>query len=183
MWGNAIGDKSAVIITTNGRNSTVYSPIAEDLELIGFDFWNTRFGYVGAKAGKVFRTGNSASTWVDVSAPTTSSITGYYLFAPSVLYVTGSEGYISNAFDSEVTWAEKKNTNTTEDLRDIAFFDYPTGFAIGTKGEIIWSFGGTIWENLTSLTDENLNGLAKLDSPTAIVVGDNGVIVRGTQKA
>jgi len=181
--GYAIGDKGSVIITTNGGNSTVYRPIPEDLDLIGFDFWNSGFGYVGAKSGKIFRTGNSASSWVDVSAPTTSSITGFYLFAPSVLYITGSDGYISSSFDSGVTWAEKKNSNTAEDLRDIAFFDYQTGFAIGTKGEIIWSFGGTIWENLPNLTDENLNALAKLDSTTAIVVGDNGVILRGTQKA
>lgn len=181
--GYTIGNKGSVVLTTNGGISTVYRPIPEELDLIGFDFWNNGFGYVGAKSGRMFRTGNSAASWVDVSAPTTSDITGFYLFAPSVLYVTGTDGYISSSFDSGVTWAERKESNTSEDLRDLAFFDYQFGFAIGNKGEILWSNGGTVWENLPNLTDENLNGLAKLDSTTAIVVGNKGVILRGTEKA
>ncbi|MFC5626670.1 YCF48-related protein [Algoriphagus winogradskyi] len=182
--GHIIGQQGAVYVTSNGATTVVSRPINEPLDLVGLDYWNNSFGYVGSNAGKIFRTSNSGSTWVPVPAQTAETITGFYLFAPSVLYVTGTNGYIARSFDSGGTWdAAGIQTNTTENLRDVTYFDYQVGFAMGDNGQISWTNGGNTWENLPKLTSENLNALSKLDSSTAIIVGDAGVILKSEDMA
>lgn len=182
--GHIIGHRGAVYVTSNGATSVISRPIPEAVNLIGLDYWNTAFGYVGSESGKIFRTGNSGSAWVPVSAQTTETITGFFLFATSVIYITGTNGYIARSFNSGGTWdSEGIQTNTEENLRDITYFDYQVGFAIGDNGQISWSNGGNVWENLPKLTSENLNGLSKLDSSSAVIVGDGGVILKSEDMA
>ncbi len=182
--GHIIGQKGADYITSNGATSVVYRPVPEEIDIVGLDYWNTAFGYVGSYSGKMFRTSNSGSTWVPVHAQTPETITGFYLFAPSVLYITGTNGYIARSFDSGGTWDRAGIvTNTTENLRDITFFDYQVGFAMGDNGQISWTSGGNTWENLPKLTSEDLNALAKLDSNSAVIVGNAGVILKSVDMA
>jgi photosystem II stability/assembly factor-like uncharacterized protein len=177
------GEKGQFFLTTNAAVSLTGRPLPEPLDQVSLDFWNTSFGYVSGAAGKMYRTGNSGSSWVAVPAQTTQTINGFYLFAPSVAYIAGNNGYIARSFDSGGTWDSNVATNTTENLRDITFFDFQVGFAMGDKGQISWSNGGNVWENLPKLTTENLNALAKVDSSTAIIVGDRGVILKSEDKA
>ncbi|WP_192347351.1 YCF48-related protein [Algoriphagus sp. Y33] len=182
--GHITGQKGADYVTSNGATSIVYRPLPEETDIVGMDYWSTAFGYVGVAEGKIFRTSNSGSSWASVPAQTSETITGFYLFAPSVVYVTGTGGYIARSFNSGGTWdAAGIQPNTTENLRDITFFDYQIGFAMGDNGQISWSNGGSVWENLPKLTSEKLNALSKLDSSTAIIVGDAGVILKSEDKA
>jgi photosystem II stability/assembly factor-like uncharacterized protein len=182
--GHITGQKGADYITSNGATSVVYRPVPEEIDIIGMDYWNTSFGYVGAASGKIYRTGNGGSSWVPVPAQTTETITGFYLFAPSVLYITGTNGYIARSFNSGGTWdAAGIQTNTSENLRDITYFDFQVGFAMGENGQISWTNGGNVWENLPKLTLEDLNALSKLDSNSAVIVGDAGVILKSVDKA
>lgn len=182
--GHITGQNGADYVTSNGAGSVVYRPIPEEIDIAGMDYWSTSFGYVGGVDGKIYRTGNSGSTWVPVPAQTSDTITGFYLFAPSVIYATGTNGYIARSFDSGGTWdAAGIQSNTAENLRDITFFDYQVGFAIGGNGQISWSNGGNVWENLPKLTTEDLNSLSKLDSNTAVIVGDAGVILKSEDMA
>lgn len=182
--GHITGQRGAAYATGNGATSLVFRPLPEEIDIVGMDFWNTSFGYMGAGDGKIFRTGNSGSSWVPVPAQTSETITGFFLFAPSVIYITGTDGYIARSFDSGSTWdAAGIQTNTDENLRDITFFDFQVGFAMGNNGQISWSNGGNTWENLPKLTSENLNALSKLDSSTAVIVGDKGVILKSEDMA
>ena len=182
--GHITGQQGAVYFTNNGATSIIARPLPAAVDIVGLDYWNNSFGYVGSSEGKMYRTSNSGSSWVPVPAQTSETITGFYLFAPSVLYVTGTNGYIARSFDSGGTWdAAGIQTNTTENLRDITYFDYQVGFAIGDKGQISWTNGGNVWENLPKLTSEDLNALSKLDSNTAIVVGNAGVILKSEDMA
>ncbi|MEB2774737.1 YCF48-related protein [Algoriphagus sp. D3-2-R+10] len=182
--GHIVGHQGAVYITSNGASSLVSRPVPEGVDLIGLDYWNTAFGYVGSYAGKMYRTSNGGSTWVPVPAPTPETISGFYLFAPSVLYVTGTNGFIARSFDSGGTWdAAGIQTNTAENLRDITYFDFQVGFAMGDNGQISWTNGGSVWENLPKLTSEDLNALSKLDSSSAVIVGDAGVILKSVDMA
>ncbi|PZX57868.1 YCF48-related protein [Algoriphagus chordae] len=182
--GHISGEKGANYITSNGASSLVYRPVPEEVDILGMDYWNTSFGYLGSYSGKMFRTSNGGTTWVPVPAQTSEAITGFYLFAPSVLYITGTNGYIARSFDSGGTWdAAGIETNTSENLRDLAYFDYQVGFAMGDNGQISWTNGGSVWENLPKLTDEDLNALSKLDSNTAVIVGDAGVILKSVDMA
>nr|WP_075349996.1 YCF48-related protein [Algoriphagus marinus] len=177
------GENGQFFLTTNGAVSLTSRPLPESLNQVSLDFWNTSFGYVSGEGGKMYRTGNSGSSWVSVPAQTSETINGFYLFAPSVAYIAGSNGYIARSFDSGGTWDSNIATNTSENLRDITFFDFQVGFAMGDNGQISWSNGGNVWENLPKLTSENLNALAKVDSSTAIIVGDAGVILKSEDKA
>ncbi|WP_296698057.1 YCF48-related protein [Algoriphagus sp.] len=177
------GQNGSFYFTSNGALSLVDRSLPEIKDIENIDFWNTSFGYAASKTGQMFRTGNSGRTWISVPAETTYDITGFYLFAPSVLYITGTNGYIARSFDSGVTWDSNIATNTSENLKDVTYFDFQVGFAIGEKGQISWTNGGNIWENLPKLTDKNLNSLSKLDSSTAIIVGDGGVILKSVDQA
>lgn len=182
--GHIIGQQGAVYVTSNGATSLVSRPIPEAVDLVGLDYWNNSFGYVGTNSGKIFRTSNSGSSWVPVPAQTSETIAGFFLFATSVLYATGTNGYIARSFNSGGTWdAAGIQSNTTENLRDVTFFDFQVGFAMGDNGQISWSNGGNVWENLPKLTTENLNALSKLDSSTAVIVGDAGVILKSEDMA
>ncbi len=182
-FGFIAGERGAVYVTGNAGSSLILRPLPELLDIESIDFWSTGFGYVSGKNGQIFRTGNSARTWIDVSTNEDEDVNGFYLFAPSVAYIAGSDGYIARSFDSGGSWDSQVNTNTTLDLKDVTFFDFQVGFAMGDNGQISWSNGGNDWETLPSLTNENLNALAKVDSSTAIVVGDAGVILKGEDKA
>ena len=177
------GEKGQFFLTGNGAVSLSSRPVPKSLDQVSLDFWNTSFGYVSGEEGKMYRTGNSGSSWVPVPAENPETINGFYLFAPSVAYIAGSNGYIARSFDSGITWDSNIVTNTSENLRDVTFFDFQVGFAIGDNGQISWSNGGNAWENLPKLTTENLNALAKVDSSTAIIVGDAGVILKSEDKA
>jgi photosystem II stability/assembly factor-like uncharacterized protein len=177
------GENGAVFVTTNSATTLFGRPLPEAIPVLSIDFWNTSFGYSSSPGGKIYRTGNSGSTWVPLLDPSARAIAGFYLFAPSVLYAAGTGGYITRSFDSGVTWDQGVVSNTTANLKDVTFFDFVFGFAIGDNGQISWSSGGNVWQNLTKLTNENLNALAKLDTAKALIVGNKGVILKSEDKA
>ncbi|WP_111669183.1 YCF48-related protein [Algoriphagus litoralis] len=177
------GESGAFFVTSNGATTLVSRPIPEPEFIQSIDFWNTAFGYASSPNGKIYRTGNTGSTWVPVFLPVSRTLSGFYLFAPSVLYAAGNNGFITRSFDSGVTWDQTILSSTTENLKDVTFFDFVTGFAIGENGQISWSAGGNVWENLPKVTRENLNALAKLDTTRAIIVGDGGIILKSEDKA
>jgi photosystem II stability/assembly factor-like uncharacterized protein len=182
-FGFISGERGELFVTGNAAVTLIRRPIPEPIKITSIDFWNTGFGYVSGESGKIYRTGNTGTSWVSVPAQTSQTINGFYLFAPSVAYIAGNNGYIARSFDSGMTWDSNIQTNTTQNLRDVTFFDFQVGFAMGDNGQISWSNGGNVWENLPKLTTENLNALAKVDSSTAIIVGNKGVILKSEDKA
>lgn len=177
------GQDGAFFVTTNGATSLVSRPLPEPVTIKSLAFWNTAFGYSGSDQGKIYRSSNSGSSWVPVFTAADRTITGFYLFAPSVIYLSGSQGYISRSFDSGVTWDQSVSSNTLENLKGLIFFDFGYGVAIGEKGQISRTFGGSIWETVPKVTEQNLNALAKIDTSRAVVVGDGGIILKTEDKA
>ncbi|MFN3998905.1 YCF48-related protein [Algoriphagus sp.] len=177
------GENGALFVTSNGAATLVSRPIPESVKIQTIDFWNTAFGYTSSAEGKIYRTGNSGTTWVPVFLPVNRTLSGFYLFAPSVVYAAGNNGYITRSTDSGVTWDQTIRSNTAANLKDIVFFDFAVGFAMGDNGQISWSFGGTEWENIPKVTSSNLNALAKLDTTRALIVGDGGIILKTEDKA
>jgi len=177
------GENGGLFVTSNGATTLVSRPIPEPVKIQTIDFWNTAFGYTSSADGKIYRTGNSGTTWVPVFLPVNRTLSGFYLFAPSVLYAAGNNGYITRSFDSGVTWDQTIKSNTTANLKDVTFFDFVTGFAMGENGHISWSAGGNDWETLPTVTTSNLNALAKLDTSRALIVGDGGIILKTEDKA
>lgn len=177
------GQNGAVLLTSNGGVTITNRPLPEPILIHAIDFWNTSFGYASSSSGKVYRTGNSGVSWLPVSLPVDKTLSGFYLFAPSVLYAAGNGGYLTRSFDSGMTWDQMVISNTSENLRDVTFFDFVTGFAIGENGQISWSAGGNEWQNIPKVTTKDLNGLAKLDTTRALIVGDAGIILKTEDKA
>lgn len=177
------GENGQFFVTSNGAATLLSRPIPESILIQAIDFWNTAFGYTSSANGKIYRTGNSGTAWVPLFLPVDRTLSGFYLFAPSVLYAAGNNGFITRSFDSGVTWDQAVISNTTENLKDVTFFDFVTGFAMGENGHISWSAGGNVWENIPKVTTKNLNALAKLDSDRALIVGNGGVILKTEDKA
>lgn len=177
------GEQGAFFLTTNGATALVSRPIPEPIFIQTIDFWNTAFGYTSSPGGRLYRTGNSGTSWVPVFLPVNRTLSGYYLFAPSVVYAAGNQGYITRSTDSGVTWDQNVKSNTNENLKDLMFFDFVFGFAMGENGHISWSAGGNEWQTLPKVTTQHLNALAKLDTTRAIIVGDAGTILKTDDKA
>src|SRR5690606_28387378 len=177
------GENGAFYLTSNGASTLTYRPIPHSTLIGSINFWSTSTGYTGSADGKIYRTTNGGRNWVPVFTPESRDISGFYLFSTGILYIAGSQGYIASSFNSGDLWSEPKFTNTTENLKDLMFFDYQIGFAIGEKGHITWSNGGADWETQTKLTEQDLNDLVKVDSTRAVVVGNGGVILRTQDKA
>ncbi|WP_166637297.1 YCF48-related protein [Algoriphagus boseongensis] len=176
--GFVVGQKGQFLATGNGATSFVSRPIPESFDIITLDFWNASFGYVSGPNGKIYRTANSGSAWIERSIPNSPQVNGFYLFAPSVLYVAGNAGFVARSSSSADVWDTAITTNTTQNLKDLMFFDFQFGIAIGENGQLSYSSGGGLWTNLPKITNENLNGLAKLDGLQAIAVGNKGTIIK-----
>jgi photosystem II stability/assembly factor-like uncharacterized protein len=181
--GYIAGENGGLFVTSNGAATLVSRPIPEPLLIQTIDFWNTSYGFTSSAGGKIYRTGNSGSNWVPLSLTVNRTISGFYLFAPSVIYAAGNNGYITRSTDSGVTWDQTIKSNTTKNLKDVTFFDFIFGFAMGDNGQISRSAGGSEWETLPKVTEENLNALAKLDTTRAIIVGNAGTILKTDDKA
>jgi photosystem II stability/assembly factor-like uncharacterized protein len=181
--GYIAGENGGVFVTSNGAATLISRPIPEPILIQTIDFWNTSYGFTSSAGGKIYRTGNSGSNWVPLSLSVNRTISGFYLFAPSVIYAAGNNGYITRSTDSGVTWDQTVKSNTTKHLKDVTFFDFIFGFAIGENGQISRSAGGNEWETLPKVTEENLNALAKLDATRAIIVGNAGTILKTDDKA
>lgn len=181
--GYIAGENGVLFVTSNGAATLIGRPIPEPILIQTIDFWNTSYGFTSSAGGKIYRTGNSGSNWVPLSLSVNRTISGFYLFAPSVIYAAGNNGYITRSTDSGVTWDQTVKSNTTKNLKDVTFFDFIFGFAIGENGQISRSAGGNEWETLPKVTEENLNALAKLDTTRAIIVGNAGMILKTDDKA
>ncbi|MDF2156650.1 YCF48-related protein [Algoriphagus sp. CAU 1675] len=176
------GENGAFYVTSNAALSLVSRPLPEPLDIVGMNFWNTGFGYVSGEGGKIYRTSNTGSSWVNSSISTPNQINGMYLFAPSIIYVAGNGGFISRSFDTALTWDLSLQSNTSENLKNLIFFDNQYGIAIGENGQLSWSDGGAVWETIPQFTTEHLNALAKLNADQAIVVGNQGTIFKTEDK-
>jgi photosystem II stability/assembly factor-like uncharacterized protein len=181
--GYIAGENGGLFVTSNGAVTLFSRPIPEPILIQTIDFWNTSYGFTSSAGGKIFRTGNSGSNWVPLSLSVNRTISGFYLFAPSVIYAAGDNGYITRSTDSGVTWDQTVKSNTAKNLKDVTFFDFVFGFAIGEDGQISRSAGGNEWETLPKVTAENLNALAKLNADKAIIVGNKGTILKTEDKA
>ena len=171
------------MVSSSSGRTFVSRPIPEQFTISAIDFWNTAFGYISGPGGKIYRTSNSGSAWGEFSINTTQRVDGFYLFAPSVLYLAGTNGFITRSSDSVGTWDLSVTSNSTTNLKDLMFFDFAIGIAIGENGLILYSFGGSQWEPVNSGTSRNLNGLAKLGEFQAIAVGDGGTIIKTEDKS
>ncbi|WP_026955878.1 YCF48-related protein [Algoriphagus vanfongensis] len=176
--GFVAGQKGEFLVSSNYGASFVSRPLPEPIDIAAMDFWNTNYGYVSAPSGKIYRSSNSGTSWVDLSINTSERIDGFYLFATSVLYLAGTGGIITRSYDSGVTWDLAVESNTTENLKDVMFFDFNEGIAVGENGTILYSNGGTEWVNISPITTEHFNALAKVSSSSAVMVGNSGTIVK-----
>lgn len=177
------GENGAFFVTSNAGQSIISRPLPESSDIVGMSFWNNSFGFVSTLSGRLLRTTNAGSAWADLTPTFPESINGFYLFATSVIYASGNKGRVTSSFNSGVAWNTEIQSDTENDLKEIMFFDFQFGIAVGENGQISYSDGGAVWTTLPSLTDQNFNGLAKLNEMTAVVVGDEGTIFKTTDKA
>ncbi|WP_297336455.1 YCF48-related protein [Algoriphagus sp.] len=177
------GENGAFYVTSNAGQSIISRPLPENSDVVGMNFWNNSYGFLTTSSGKLLRTSNAGSAWIDLTPPFPQSINGFYLFATSVIYASGNEGRVTSSFNSGGAWNTEIQSDTQNDLKEIMFFDFQFGIAVGENGQISYSNGGAVWTTLPSLTDNNFHGLAKLDETTAVVVGENGSIFKTTDKA
>jgi photosystem II stability/assembly factor-like uncharacterized protein len=75
---------------------------------------------------------------------------------------------------AQITGWELVQSNTTEDLNSIYFYDYQYGFAVGNSGTVLKSVdSGKTWQSLQSLVTFNLNDCVLFSESCFRAVGDS----------
>jgi len=104
-------------------------------------------------------------------------IYGFNLFAPSVAYIVGNNGYIAAILDSGVTWNSKCGNQLQWKIWEMwQFFDFSVGFGQWEiMVQISWSkWWNTFWKIFPKPLHENLNASQIVDSLQPIIVGNKG---------
>lgn len=180
--GYIIGNEGRFLVTSNGGSSLIDRSRPLSIPFFDLDFPSNNFGYICGPSGTILRTSNSGSNWTSLNAQTTNNINGLFFFANTTGYAVGNGGFISRTIDSGINWEQVSNSNTTVDLKDIAFFELQVGIVIGKSGHLGWSSGGQTWEKINVPTTENLNALKIITPQIAMVVGDRGTILKSTDQ-
>lgn len=163
---------------------------------LSLDLGANGYGVASGTDGFVAITTNSGATWTPVTSNDLPSGWPATTFAAhmapgtSTAYIGGPAGRVARAdlAASTVTWTEVTiGTMTTdgEAVRDFAFIDANTGYAVGTGARAYKTTnGGNTWRRLEFVGTPpifNFNAVATWgDGSKAIVVGDQGLVYQLT---
>jgi photosystem II stability/assembly factor-like uncharacterized protein len=189
VW--AVGDRSTVSSSTVFYSSdagvnwmTRTAPGSEDFSSVRFI--NNQYGYMGsASLGRVYRTTNGGTTWINTSTPPPmvrvfdlafkDSVTGHAVGA------SGLDGRISFTTNAGTNWTSQAPGLIPLTLRGIAYFPTDPDFrtAVGDSGAILHTTNlGSTWMRRSSGTTRDLEGVAYASASHVYAVGDLGTIVR-----
>jgi photosystem II stability/assembly factor-like uncharacterized protein len=179
---HAVGDSGKVLRSTNdGVSWSQYqAPGAPDMAAGFFPDANT--GYVVARNGSFFKTGDGGASW-DTRGQFTDSINALFMASTVDGFAVGHNGSIFK-FLGDGNTKHPTITNTTQMLNGVHFPSAAIGFAVGENETILKTVNGTTdgwnvlwapvaggWFPQTSGTTNDIRGVHFLSKDTGWVVG------------
>jgi photosystem II stability/assembly factor-like uncharacterized protein len=180
--------QAGLFVVVCGENGSVYSstdsggnwtwqqlntPTTKNLTSIGAI--TTDIIIAVGDSGTIIRTSDSGQTWDDLSVPDPNINFNRLListFYPNFnrVWAVGDNGIIYASTDYGFSWFPQ-NSNTNNNLYDLAFRNSDEGIAAGENGTVMYTTnGGSTWvqdPELGDLTTNHIISVAKLDSNTA----------------
>ncbi len=191
IWNNCTGiafptpSKGYTITDIAQRNGAIYSitnksstSATKEFQFgLNDIFFNKNVG-VAIGYGAVLKTTDTGNTWhyTDIKNDNFSAI--YYLNNNNI-WLCGAAGGIYQSTDQGKSWQVKRKANSLTQskyyLRDIAFVNETTGWAVGENGMVIYtSNSGNDWTMYEKFTDNTLRCILPLSDGSVLICGDNG---------
>lgn len=167
VGGDWLYEVSGILMSENGGlkwteiSSTKTGKYIDEVKFVNSDTGYAVGGHVSATySGYVLKTTDAGETWsVLNTGKNTYWLTDIAIPGNDTIYVIAYEGQILKSTDAGLTWIEQ-NSNTSESLFAVHFFNSDLGYAVGENGAIIKTTdGGNTWINQVSLTDKDLHTL------------------------
>jgi len=123
----------------------------------------------------LFSTVDGGASWRSISIPHLGAISRLVIGNGDRLWMPSEAGILLTATAGTFRMTALP---TQENLTDIAFPGYDTGWVTGENGELFRTIdGGETWTRQTTHTEESLNATAFLDSRTGWAVGAGGTVI------
>lgn len=133
----------------------------------------------GTTAGRVARSQDGGETWSIVTLPDNIVANAVYMVDVSRVYVAGADGYVWYSQDGGRTFVTQTDgAATSEDLKDIFFFDNNRGWAVGANGAIIRTVDGASWVAITSGVATQLNAVHFITAQVGFAAGASGTLLK-----
>ncbi|UCF65254.1 MAG: VCBS repeat-containing protein [bacterium] len=136
---------AALFHTTDGGNSWI--PITDFQGIyVAVDFEGTN-GWAASKDGKVFRSIDNGSSWIEEQLPgSTLSINDLDFYDVSIGYAVGGLGYAARSDDGGMSWQIMPTPNLTDQLTDICLVGPNELWVSTTSGRAYYTAtGGQSW--------------------------------------
>lgn len=190
--GFVVGSGGTVLYTTDGGTNWSASNYGTTT-LYKIHFIDESTGYLGsasATTGRLIKTTDGGSTWVDITANVaglTGTVRGIHFVDTNTGWISNSTGLIFKTTDGGTTWSQVYNIGSSITIYEIKFQDLNNGYAISAAGTVLKTTdGGTNWTLTQTDATKNLYGLGLLGIQSSIATviatpvligGDAGTIV------
>ena len=130
-------------------------------------FTSSTTGFAVGKAGNVFKTTNSGSSWAISNIGVSLALNAVHFSDANIGYIVGDSGTIFKTTNGGTTWAQQ-NSPTSQKLNSVYALDSNHVYAVGNSGTIIkTNTGGGYLTVTVADQNTNCNGFANLTAQTA----------------
>ncbi len=178
-FGIAVGNDGYYRINTDcayfwGWGNNKYIGSSRDLRDVSFiDDFN---GMICGELGKLMRTSNQASSFIDIPSGTFEWLNGVFMINDSLAFVCGDLGTILKIVND--TLFSSQTVNASINLKKLFFLDENTGFAVGTSGTMYKTIDqGVNWSLIPLSTTEDVLNIDFRSESDGAICGTNGLIM------
>lgn len=180
LHGFAVGYGGLFVKTVDGNNFTFPSYLI-NTEPRDLQFFNMDTGYVVCDAGKIRKTVNGGTTWINLSSGTSQNLNDVFFVSPRVGYIVGQNGTILKTENYGQQWT-LLNCGTTSNIKTVYFLNDTVGFVV-SDFHIAYKTvnGGTTWQLLPQTLPSN--SICFIDDQigyAAGTIGATGAIAKTT---
>jgi photosystem II stability/assembly factor-like uncharacterized protein len=143
----------------------------------GIWFSSSSTGYVVGNGGRILKTTNGGTSWVQLNSGTTDDLYSIYLTSTTVGWVGGDNGRILKTTNAGSTWTSQFSSINYE-FQDLWFTDANNGMAVGTYGMMRTTNGGTSWTAISGLQINQLLSVMFPSADTGYVSAIGGTVYR-----
>ena len=143
------------------------------------NFINQNTGWVVGNSGKILKTTNSGTNWIDQTFEISYLLSVCFVDA-NTGFTVGYNGTILKTTNGGTNWITQ-TSGITPTLRSVYFTDANTGYTVGDSAKILKTTnGGTSWIAQTSGTTNFLYSVYFTNANTGYAVGSGCIILKTT---
>jgi photosystem II stability/assembly factor-like uncharacterized protein len=161
-----------------GEGWTPQTAGSHDYIFASIFFINENIGWVCGYSGKIFKTVNGGTNWIEQDSHTDLDLHSIFFINMQKGWAVGQEGIILVTSDGGDTWITQTSP-TSSKLSEVQFLNENIGYACGSDNTILKTLeGGTDWHQQNSGSDAMFSDIVFLSPDTGYCVGWEGTILK-----